>query len=1283
MVVNYRGGSYSRAGTAFVGFSKQTGREVPPRLIPYQFSLSQGLALEFGDFYMRVISNGAFVTTHPLAITGITQANPAVVTVTGYSILSATANNSGVTSSYDPGEAITIAGGSFVTPGVLTVASTTVLSLTVGVRGANTPGTGYAPADTITLAGGTQTSPVGVTVATTRVLAAAVVAGGTGGTNGTQTVTGTTGTGTKFQASVTIAGNAITAVLSILVAGVYSVNPTSLASEPVTGAGLTGARLSLATGIDTFTLTTPGALTANPPGFSFTQGATSGSGIGVTFVSALMGINALLVSNSGLYAVAPFNPAAQDSTSSNGFGATYSLSFSAVTPAFATGDWAFIENIVGMTELNQGTYIMTQISANTYSLSDVYGAPVDSTGFSAYTAGGTAAAIYTMPTIYAEADLKYLKFTQSADVMSLTCVNQETAAEYPPQDLSRFSDTDWSFSVVDSAPTIAPPSGYLTIVASGAGNVYYQYVVTSVNPADGTESIASAIGGTGAAVDIATTQGSITISWNDVANAHQFNIYKASPSYDTPVPTGALFGYCGTAYGTRFVDSNIVPDFTQVPPKHKNPFARGQIIDALSTSAGANYTGATATVFSATGTGAILTPVVATTLTPGLGPETVGPGIVSQVLIDDNGENYKKGDIVVITGDGYGASFVLSIGPNTGTYPGVCSYFQQRRVYAYTLNNPDTYFMSQPGSYTNFDSRIPTISTDAIIGTPWALQVNGVQWMLPTPPGLLVMTGSAAWLLAGVGSFASNVQAITPSSQDAIPQAFSGCSATVPPQKINYSVLYVDAKGSLYYELPYQLYALSEPIDLTENATHLFTNRKVLEHAWCETPAKVLWSARDDGVLLSLTYLKAQQVAGWARHDTQGYFKSVCTITEPPVDALYAAVERFPGTKTAYMIERMDNRLWNSAEDCWCVDSGLTLGQPAPAASITASSATGLGSISGIVGLVGGFNYSAATVVTIVDDDGEGPGVGAVATPTIVAGVITAIAVTPGSVYEFPRVVIYDPENLGYGASAECVLDNGAFFSASAPVFVPADVGSTLRMGGGIATVTSFVSATEVTANILSPIVDLIPNSQTPRVQAAGRWTLSKPVTQISGLRHLSGATVTGLADGNVITPRVVDANGRITLDAPASAVTVGLGFTAQLQSLYADVGEPTAQGQRKKVAAVTARVEASRGFQIGANQPDGSVQSPTQLAPKWGLGGTLADAPDLANRPFNALAQPLFTGDVRIPLTGGFDTKGQVAVQQSQPLPLQILAFINEDFPGDSPEVKASPKQRSRGRGG
>jgi|SRR5208282_1914417 len=55
MFVNYRGGASSRAGTAYVGMSKQTiiQPSVPPRLINFQFNVNQGYVLEFGNNYIR------------------------------------------------------------------------------------------------------------------------------------------------------------------------------------------------------------------------------------------------------------------------------------------------------------------------------------------------------------------------------------------------------------------------------------------------------------------------------------------------------------------------------------------------------------------------------------------------------------------------------------------------------------------------------------------------------------------------------------------------------------------------------------------------------------------------------------------------------------------------------------------------------------------------------------------------------------------------------------------------------------------------------------------------------------------------------------------------------------------------------------------------------------------------------------------------------------------------------------------------------------------------------
>ena len=347
------------------------------------------------------------------------------------------------------------------------------------------------------------------------------------------------------------------------------------------------------------------------------------------------------------------------------------------------------------------------------------------------------------------------------------------------------------------------------------------------------------------------------------------------------------------------------------------------------------------------------------------------------------------------------------------------------------------------------------------------------------------------------------------------------------------------------------------------------------------------------------------------------------------------------------------------------------------------STATGAGILTGVTGLIGGTGYSAATTADVVDDNGQGPGSGAVAMLTIVAGVITAVVFSSGGTnYISPALVFNDPENTGSGASATITVDNSAMFIASTAVFSSGDVGSVIRAGYGYAVITSFIDTTHVIANILSPITQVKTDDplspDTPIIFASGTWTMTEPVSSFY-LPQLVGFEITGLADGQIIPPTTVPADGLVTLATPASAIIVGLGFQAQLQSTYLDAGEPTIQGQRKKIAAVTVRVEDSAGFQLGGDQPDGSVQNPPQLAPQW---QGMVDAPTHAVPAFGAPFTPLYTGDTRIPIPAGFNTRGQVAAQQLNPLPLAVLDFSVEVLGGDKPAQEAQPRQRG-GRGG
>jgi hypothetical protein len=155
--------------------------------------------------------------------------------------------------------------------------------------------TGSVPGQTLTVSGGTSTTAATFPVISTFVASASVAVAGSGGTDGSQTVTGTTGTGTKFEATVTISGGAIASVDAISVAGSYTVNPTSLTNEPVTGAGLTGAQLALEMATETVgAALETGIYTALPSN----PAATAGGGAGVE-LTVTWEVKSVTVSNGG------------------------------------------------------------------------------------------------------------------------------------------------------------------------------------------------------------------------------------------------------------------------------------------------------------------------------------------------------------------------------------------------------------------------------------------------------------------------------------------------------------------------------------------------------------------------------------------------------------------------------------------------------------------------------------------------------------------------------------------------------------------------------------------------------------------------------------------------------------------------------------------------------------------------------------------------------------------------------------------------------------------------
>lgn len=151
--------------------------------------------------------------------------------------------------------------------------------------------------------------------------------------------------------------------------------------------------------------------------------------------------------------------------------------------------------------------------------------------------------------------------------------------------------------------------------------------------------------------------------------------------------------------------------------------------------------------------------------------------------------------------------------------------------------------------------------------------------------------------------------------------------------------------------------------------------------------------------------------------------------------------------------------------------------------------------------------------------------------------------------------------------------------------------------------------------------------------------TAREAVTTISGLGHLEGESVAILGNGAVQSSKTVS-SGSITLDTRASIVHAGLTYSSELETQRIEAGsaDGTAQGKIKRIHEVILRLYRSLGIEVGRR--DGSIDT----VPFRDSSDSMDAAPGL------------FSGDLRVDFSEGFDRKGTVYFRQQQPLPLTVL---------------------------
>ena len=149
------------------------------------------------------------------------------------------------------------------------------------------------------------------------------------------------------------------------------------------------------------------------------------------------------------------------------------------------------------------------------------------------------------------------------------------------------------------------------------------------------------------------------------------------------------------------------------------------------------------------------------------------------------------------------------------------------------------------------------------------------------------------------------------------------------------------------------------------------------------------------------------------------------------------------------------------------------------------------------------------------------------------------------------------------------------------------------------------------------------------------------PVSALSGLHHLEGATVAIVADGSLHPDRIVS-GGAVSLERPAMNAWVGLPFESRLRTLRLDVlGGSVWPGRLRRITHLGVRVHNTIG---GTASVTGTGHAETLVR---------RNATDRMDA-----APPLYSGDIDILPASGFDPATRITLAQAEALPLDVLSL-------------------------
>lgn len=563
---------------------------------------------------------------------------------------------------------------------------------------------------------------------------------------------------------------------------------------------------------------------------------------------------------------------------------------------YSNGDDVYLSVPTGMTELNGRTVKISGVTTNTFEIKDQNSANIDTTSYTTYSSGGTVRKIYEIVTPYLETDLMDIRFVQAGNVITLT------HSSYFVQELKRTADDAWTMTDVDFGPLIHEPD---SVTNSGAAGTTTQWVVTAVDDFTGEESAHSLSTGSSATP---SSGAPITVSWSTTRTIT--GITQANPA----VVTSASHGY---ADGDQISISSVV-GMTEV---------NDQIYTLLNTTTNTyelyylDNTAVDSSAFTAYSSGGFSQRFPL----PGyynvykkdhgiygfIGTSIGGAFIDSGIPADvDNGR------LETLVSHPFGNS--TTQGRSTIPNPLCVANYQQRSIYANTLDNPEGVYASRIGRRKNFNRSFPTQDDDPVNFTVTGRKLNDVQHMVDI--GSLVLLTSTGEIVAQ----GDQAGILKPTDVNTKQYSFHG-SGKLGPIVLDNNFIFCQPNGSVVrdFAFDYQIDGYRGN-DMTVFSYHLFEGYSIIDWDFQKSPNSIVWAARSDGTFLGLTYLREHQIYGWHRHDTDGVVENVCCLPGENETDTYLVVKRTVDEVDYRYIEKFSTRIIDDIVDANFMDSSLS-----------------------------------------------------------------------------------------------------------------------------------------------------------------------------------------------------------------------------------------------------------------------------------------------------------------------------------------------------------------------